>query len=328
MRWVRGVVWLALSAMGFWMGVQLGWSPVLSAVLAALMASLVILFEHAFLRLPPRDLAALGMGVLLGSGVANLVAALTLLAFHPLRHVSDLWFLFWNVVGLYFFGSFFYHHRERFRFARALFRMPRGCAPKVIDTSAIIDGRLLGVVKTGFLEGDLIIPRFVVDELQRIADAKDPLRRAKGRRGLDLLKELQGLKGVRVVMIPDEVPGIRQVDHKLIAVAKRRRGKLVTVDYNLNKAAQVQGVTVLNLNALAQELRPQYIPGDRMKILVQRPGKEAGQGVGYLKDGTMVVVEEGENLIGETIEAEVVTVLQTDAGRIIFVRPLKKEKER
>lgn len=328
MRWIRGIVWILLALLGVWMGLRLGWSPVFSAIVAALMASLVVLFEHVFFRLSPRDLAALGIGILLGSGVANLVAGLTLVAFHPLREISDLWFLFWNLVGIYFFGSFFFHHREHFRFARALFRMPRGCTPKIIDTSAIIDGRLIGVVRTGFLEGDLIIPRFVVEELQRIADAKDPLRRAKGRRGMDLLKELQEMKGVKVHIIPDEVPGIREVDHKLIAVAKRRKGKLVTVDYNLNKAAQIQGVPVLNLNALAQELRPQYLPGDRMTLLVQRPGKEAGQGVGYLEDGTMVVVEEGEHLIGETIEAEVVTVLQTDAGRIIFVRPLKKEKER
>ncbi len=328
MRWIRGLVWFLLLGVGTWIGLRLGWSPVLSVVFSALMASMVVLFESLFYRLSPRDLAAIGVGIFLGVGIANLVAALTLMAFHDLRRVSDLWFVFWNVVGVYFFGSFFYHHRDRFRFARSLFRIPRGCTPKIIDTSAIIDGRLIGVVRTGFLEGDLIIPRFVVQELQRIADAKEPLRRAKGRRGMDLLKELQEMKGIRVMVIPDEVPGIREVDHKLIAVAKRRRGKLVTVDYNLNKAAQIQGVPVLNLNALAQELRPQYLPGDRMTIFVQRQGKEPGQGVGYLEDGTMVVVEEGEHLIGQTIHAEVVTLLQTDAGRIIFVRPLtKKEKE-
>lgn len=328
MRWVRAGIWFLLVGVGSWIGLRLGWSPVLSVILSALIASLVILFESLFYRLSPRDLTALGVGMLLGVGLANVVAALTLLAFRTLREVTDLWFVFWNVVGIYFWGSFFYQHRHRFRFARNLFQIPQGCPPKIVDTSAIIDGRLLGVVRSGFLEGDLMIPRFVIQELQRIADAKEPLRRTKGRRGMEILKTLQEMQGVRVVVIPDEVPGIREVDHKLVAVAKRRRGKLITVDYNLNQAAEIQGVPVLNINALAQELRPQFLPGDHMTILVQREGKETGQGVGYLEDGTMVVVEGGEHFIGQTIETEVVTLLQTDTGRIIFVRPLpNKEKE-
>jgi uncharacterized protein YacL len=191
--------------------------------------------------------------------------------------------------------------------------------PKVLDTSVIIDGRVADVVKSGFLEGPLLVPRSVLHELQRIADSTDPLRRNRGRRGLDILHRLQ--EELQVVQIVDDPREAGDVDAALVALARAVRGWIVTNDYNLNKVAVLQGIRVLNINELSQALRPVVLPGEELTVQVIRDGKEAGQGVGYLEDGTMVVVEGGKKYIGETSEVVVTSVLQTVAGRMIFGRP-------
>lgn len=192
--------------------------------------------------------------------------------------------------------------------------------PKILDTSVIIDGRVADVVIAGFLEGPLVVPRSVLAELQRIADSSDALRRNRGRRGLDILQRLQKeLQAVQIADDPD-VPAI-DVDGRLIAMARHLRGWIVTNDYNLNKVAELQGVRVLNINELSQALRPIVLPGEELSVYVVKDGKEAGQGIGYLDDGTMVVVEGGKKFIGETLDVTVTTVLQTVAGRMIFGRP-------
>lgn len=192
--------------------------------------------------------------------------------------------------------------------------------PKVLDTSVIIDGRVVDVVKAGFLEGPLLVSRSVLAELQRIADSSDTLRRNRGRRGLDVLHRLQQeLQAVQVV--EDSKDGGGDVDGALVALAKTVRGWIVTNDFNLNKVAELQGVRVLNVNELSQALRPVVLPGEDLTVQVIKDGKEAGQGVGYLDDGTMVVVEGGKKYIGETPEVVVTSVLQTVAGRMIFGRP-------
>ena len=192
--------------------------------------------------------------------------------------------------------------------------------PKILDTSVIIDGRVADIVKAGFLEGPLVVPRSVLTELQRIADSSDTLRRNRGRRGLDILYRLQQeLQAVQVADDPKE-EGL-DVDGRLITMAKALRGWIVSNDYNLNKVAELQGVRVLNINELSQAIRPIVLPGEEMTVQVIKDGKEAGQGIGYLDDGTMVVVEGGKKLIGETSEVIVTSVLQTVAGRMIFGRP-------
>ena len=194
----------------------------------------------------------------------------------------------------------------------------RGACPKVLDTSVIIDGRILDICKAGFLEGELVVPDFVLVELRHIADSADALRRSRGRRGLDLLQQLQEEVPVRIEEKNDEDGD--EVDVKLLRLARALHGAVLTNDYNLNKVAGVTGVPVLNINELAGALRPVVLPGEEMTVHVVREGKEPGQGVGYLEDGTMVVIENGRRRVGETVETEVTTVLQTSAGRMIFSR--------
>lgn len=196
--------------------------------------------------------------------------------------------------------------------------------PKVLDTSVIIDGRINDICQTGFIEGQLIIPNFVLDELRHISDSADLLRRNRGRRGLDILHRLQKDFPGKVTVTDMDYPDIAEVDSKLLQLAKDWNGMVITNDYNLNKVAQVQGVTVLNINELSNALKPVVLPGEMMTVEVIREGKEQNQGLAYLDDGTMIVVENGKRFIGQTINVEVSSVLQTSAGRMIFVRYAKK----
>lgn len=196
--------------------------------------------------------------------------------------------------------------------------------PIVLDTSAVIDGRIVDLARTGFLSGKLIVPRFVLDELQMIADSEDVLRRTKGRRGLESLNDLKRQPAVSVVVVDDDFPNEPDVDSKIIRLSKRYRGRLMTVDYNLNRVAQIQNVVVLNVNELNNALRPAVIPGEVFRLKIIQPGKDAGQGVGYLDDGTMVVVEEGGKYIGAEHGVMVTRVFQTVAGKMIFAVPEEK----
>jgi uncharacterized protein YacL len=195
-----------------------------------------------------------------------------------------------------------------------------GARVKVLDTSAIIDGRIADVAASGFFEGRLVVPRFVLRELQRLADGGDPQKRSRGRRGFDVLQRLQGLAGVTVEIVDDDADG-REVDLKLLEVARRRRAALVTIDYNLNRFGDISGIMVLNVNDLANAMKPAVLPGAVLRVQVLREGKEAGQGVGFLDDGTMVVVDQGRRLVGQEVAVVVTSALQTSAGRMIFGQP-------
>jgi uncharacterized protein YacL len=191
---------------------------------------------------------------------------------------------------------------------------------KILDTSVIIDGRISDVCETGFLEGPLIIPQFVLRELQLVADSADPLKRNRGRRGLDILQRMRKMSSVQVQIVEDDFPKLRGVDTKLIELAKELDAKIVTNDFNLNKVAQVQGVAVLNVNDLANSLKPVVLPGETMRVFILKEGKEYNQGIAYLDDGTMVVVDNARKMISKTIDIAVTSVLQTTAGRMIFGR--------
>jgi uncharacterized protein YacL len=191
---------------------------------------------------------------------------------------------------------------------------------RVLDTSVIIDGRVADIVETGFLDGTLVVPRFVLQELQHVADSPDPLRRNRGRRGLDILHRIQKMAGVEVIISDLDFPEVREVDMKLIEVAQSLLGRIVTNDFNLNKIAQLRGVEVLNINELANALRPVVLPGELMTVFVLKEGKEYNQGVAYLDDGTMVVVDNARSRIGKNLDIVVTSVLQTTAGRMIFGR--------
>ncbi|MBN2980530.1 MULTISPECIES: PIN/TRAM domain-containing protein [Cohnella] len=203
---------------------------------------------------------------------------------------------------------------------------PRYEEHKILDTSVIIDGRIADICKTGFIEGTLVIPEFVLEELQHIADSSDLLKRNRGRRGLDILNKIQKELDVKVLIHEDvnDEPG--EVDSKLVKLAKAMRGKVVTNDFNLNKVCELQGVSVLNINDLANAVKPVVLPGEEIVVQVIKDGKEHGQGVAYLDDGTMIVVEGGRDFIGTTMEVLVTSVLQTSAGRMIFAKPKLLEK--
>lgn len=193
--------------------------------------------------------------------------------------------------------------------------------PKILDTSVIIDGRIADVCKTGFVEGPLIIPEFVLEELRHIADSSDSLKRNRGRRGLDILNKIQKELIMEVKIVDTDFEEIAEVDSKLVRLGQVMDGKIVTNDFNLNKVAELQGVPVLNINELANAIKPVVLPGEEMVVQVIKEGKEMGQGVAYLDDGTMIVVDGGKKHIGETMDVMVTSVLQTAAGRMIFAKP-------
>ncbi len=191
----------------------------------------------------------------------------------------------------------------------------------LMDTSVIIDGRIADIARTGFVQGTMLVPAFVLIELQHIADSADPLRRRRGRRGLDILNRLQKDNTIPLRITDLDVEGVREVDDKLVILAKQLKSPILTNDYNLNRVAELQGVMVLNINELANAVKAVYLPGETMDVQVIQEGKEVGQGVGYLDDGTMVVVEDGRENIDSTIPVTVTKVLQTAAGRMIFAKP-------
>jgi uncharacterized protein YacL len=191
----------------------------------------------------------------------------------------------------------------------------------VVDTSAIIDGRIAEIVESGFVYGTLVVPRFVLEELQHIADSSDALRRNRGRRGLEILNRMQKDSPTPIEVVEDDAPEVPEVDGKLIALAKARSRAILTNDFNLNRVAELQGIRVLNINSLANAVKPAVLPGEELRVRVIQEGKEAGQGVGFLDDGTMIVVEGGSRFMDKDLDVSVTRVLQTVAGRMIFAQP-------
>lgn len=196
--------------------------------------------------------------------------------------------------------------------------------PLILDTSAIIDGRILDIVKTNFLSGTILVPSFVLTELQQVADSADYIKRTRGRRGFEIIDELKKAKGIRIEIWDKDGQG-KGVDEKLLKLAKNLNGRIITTDFNLNRLATVSNILVLNINELSNAVRTIAVPGERLKVKVVHLGKDAKQGVGYLPDGTMIVVEDGADLMGKEVETEVARLIQVAAGRMIFVRP-KGEK--
>jgi uncharacterized protein YacL len=189
---------------------------------------------------------------------------------------------------------------------------------RVLDTSVIIDGRIADISETGFLHGNLIVPRFVLDELQHIADSADSMKRSRGRRGLDILNRMQRSAGINIEIMDQDFPKLKGVDAKLVALAKKLNAKIITNDFNLNKVAELQGIKILNVNELANALKPVVLPGETMAVKIIKEGKEPGQGVAYLDDGTMIIVDHAQKHQGANVEVLVTSVLQTTAGRMIF----------
>lgn len=322
---------LSLHFASDWLQWAMEWgTPVVGALLGIVVAPLAQSFfedelnlvERAIERLAPAEIAGGAVGLLVGLGAALLVKSI-LFEFISITGRAGSYFaiLLYLIVTI-----FFAYLGARVGAKTRLVPIPkgtgvRGSNAKVVDTSVIVDGRIVEIVQSGFIEGPLIVPRFVLHELQAIADSEDPQRRTRGRRGLESLTKLQELRAIEINEREyDDLP-LGSVDTKLVRLARELQGRLLTNDYNLNRVAQVEGVEVLNINELANAVKPVVLPGEELHVHVIREGKEAHQGVAYLDDGTMIVIEQGRRLVGSSTDVVVTSVLQTVAGRMIFARP-------
>jgi uncharacterized protein YacL len=287
-------------------------------IVGLLIALLVIKIEH--------DIRKLSLKIIVG-GVAGMIIGLliALIFSFGLNFVSKIRENEQAVPWIYLFitGIFSYlglalgsKKIEEFHFTRLESKNIHDY--RILDTSVIIEGRIADICDSGFIEGDLIVPRFVLNELQLVADSSDSMKRLRGRRGLDVLNHLQKSSNVNIVIIDQDFPKIKGVDGKLVALAKQLNAKLLTNDYNLNKVAELQGIRVLNINELANAMKPVVLPGEQMNVKIVREGKEAGQGVAYLDDGTMIIVDNAQKLVNMNVRVVVTSVLQTTAGRMIF----------
>jgi uncharacterized protein YacL len=288
---------------------------------AALLLVLYLFYLVAQLKKAPlRTILGGVIGLLVGLLIANLLFHDILFNLFDDPRVNFVFYIFFYSLFAYAAVEIGLKKGDEFDLMRSLVLKGSQGSEKIVDTSVIIDGRIADLTETGFLEGILIIPQFILQELQFIADSADPLRRTRSRRGLDVLKRMQNQSSIQIKIIDEDFPRIKEVDAKLVALAKKKSAKIITNDFNLNKVANLQGVEVLNINQLANALKPVVLPGESLQITIMKEGKEPLQGIGYLDDGTMVVVDHAKKLVGEKLDVMVTSVLQTTAGRMIFAK--------
>jgi uncharacterized protein YacL len=314
---LRLAVLVLFAVSGYLFGLNYGYDGY--GVFAGIILGIITIFLDRFLK-------KVNFGTLFG-GLAGLAAGLLFanLFLLPIKllvkgETAVVSFVFNAILG--YSGMLIGFTRGRGLTIPGIFRLFQGKGfeenLKILDTSVIIDGRIADVCEAGFIEGTFIVPQFILQELQYIADSQDSMKRARGRRGLDVLHKIQKMANITVRIVDEDFPKIREVDSKLVALGKLMNAKVITNDFNLNKVAQLQGVSVLNINELANSLKPVVLPGETMRVFVLKEGKEYNQGVAYLDDGTMVVVENGRKSLSKTIDVMVTSVLQTTAGRMIF----------
>jgi len=304
--------------------------PLLGFVGGLILAVLILLTERGLKRIPLKNLLGGFIGFILGIMVANLLSnAFFSNLFSHQGAVLPLLSILYGICGYIGLRIGSKKGEEVHLPNWKLFskNLPQTENAKILDTSVIIDGRIADVTETGFIEGPLIIPQFILNELQHIADSSDSIKRTRGKRGLEVLHHIQKQATVDVRIVDTDYPAVKEVDSKLIELAKEVRGKIITNDSNLNKVAELQGIEVLNINELANSIKPVLLPGEEINVKILKEGKEIGQGVAYLDDGTMIVVDNGRKHMGKVIEVIVTSVLQTPAGRMIFAR-LKEEANR
>ena len=317
---VRGVFLLVLSLAAYYLA-PFGLEPPLAGLVGLGIGLAILLFEYRLSQASLKRLIGAAVGSILGIIGAYLMSRVLGQSVFPhntlsfLQILVMLWMTYIGLVvgaakgdmlNLAALGGLFGSEKQSKR------------SYKILDTSVIIDGRIADICTTGFVDGVLVIPQFVLRELQQVADSPDALKRNRGRRGLDILQKIQKMASLTVQIVDDDFPHVRDVDMKLIELAKVYEGKIVTNDFNLNKIAQLQGLEVLNINELANSLKPIVLPGETMRVFILKEGKEYNQGVAYLDDGTMVVVDNARKMISKTIDISVTSVLQTTAGKMIF----------
>jgi uncharacterized protein YacL len=322
---LRSVFVLLLVCAGYFLQPFTPGQPIVGAAAGFILGAGIVLFEIKVKEVSLKRLIGAAIGSILGIVGAFLMALVLSWAMSP-AHVNTLHFLqilllLWmTYIGLVI-GS---NKGEMLNLAAlgGIFGGEKTSKQsfKILDTSVIIDGRIADIAETGFLDGTLVVPQFVLRELQLVADSADSMKRNRGRRGLDILQRIQKMSHLSVQILEDDFPNVRDVDMKLIELAKVYDCKVVTNDFNLNKMAQLHGVEVLNINELANSLKPIVLPGEAMRVFILKEGKEYNQGVAYLDDGTMVVVDNAKKMISKTIDISVTSVLQTTAGKMIFGR--------
>ena len=323
---IRIAVFLLFTFSGYILGIRSN-SWIYGVILGAILGLIAIATEILFRKVKTGTI----IGGLVGIACGLFFAYLLMLPLKPILG-EDMTTVSFGLMAVFGYGGLLLGmSKGRDISITDVFRLFRGQSLeenlKILDTSVIIDGRIADVCESGFLEGVFILPQFILQELQHIADSPDSLKRARGRRGLDILHKIQKMSNITVRIVEEDFPKIKEVDAKLVALAKLLHAKIITNDFNLNKVAELQGVSVLNTNELANALKPVVLPGETMKVFILKEGKEYNQGVAYLDDGTMVVVENGRRLIGKNADVTVTSVLQTTAGRMIFSK-LKEEYER
>lgn len=331
------VLRIIFLVIGVVLGMALAWGGtndqtallLIGAGIGAVVGVIILALEQRLKAVPFPFVLCGGGGLVVGLLVAGLIAPGTGLEARPPYSVFNILTSLVFFLGIPYWGLIM-----GIRFATegwATSTIPTGDTEsvrikKLLDTSVIIDGRIADLCETGFIEGTLVVPHFILQELQHISDSSDGLKRARGRRGLDILNVLQKVSNIKVELVEDDFPHVKEVDTKLIELAKQMNAKVLTNDFNLNKVAGIQGVRVLNINDLCNALKPVVLPGETIRVFVLKEGKESGQGVAYLDDGTMVVVDHAKRWIGKNADVIVTSVLQTSAGRMIFTR-LKEETE-
>ncbi len=301
--------------------------PLLGLIGGLFLAALTLLLEKELKKIHLKNLLGSFVGLILGILVANFLSNIFF------SNLSNHQQTIFPVLGILYGVCGYIGLRVGFKKGEEIHlpgwkpfskTAPQSGNAKILDTSVIIDGRIADITETGFIEGALIIPQFVLNELQHIADSSDSIKRTRGKRGLEVLHHIQKQATVDVRIVDKDYPAVKEVDSKLIELAKEVRGKIITNDSNLNKVAELQGIEVLNINELANSIKPVVLPGEEINVKILKEGKEMGQGVAYLDDGTMIVVDNGRRQMGKQIDVIVTSVLQTPAGRMIFAR-LKEE---
>jgi uncharacterized protein YacL len=323
------ILFILLSILtGFWVSYpaySLTTCLMITGVIGAITLAVMIGIELVIKNFPTNSTLGLAIGIV--------TASLTFFAIVEIIHALNISTDIAKYISVFIFTLLFYlgisqgikKGYEADRQGRRVTAKSGPSSTKILDTSAIIDGRIADVADAGFIDGVLIVPKFIIKELQYIADSTDPIKRVRGRRGLDVLKRMQQeIPNVVIKITSHDFPKINEADLKLVELAKRLKGVIVTNDYNLNKVAGLHGVKVLNLNQLSSALKPVLLPGEALSISVVKEGKEENQGIGYLEDGTMIVVDDGKRYLGKDIEVSVTSVLQTPTGRMIFSKVIER----
>lgn len=319
---VKAILFLIFGLIGF-----IIFNDIIGIVWGVGAGVILFIIEMILNKMTSRQILSITIGLIFGLIVASLFSYNLSLLINAKNSYLYKFILIIGIAGFVYLGiTFGYIRRNSFTFPLTSSETIQICGtPKILDTSVIIDGRIADICETRFLEGTLIIPKFVLEELQHIADSADRLKRNRGRRGLEILKKIQEQKTINVTIDERSYPELKEVDSMLVKMGKELEAKVITNDFNLNKVAELHGVVVLNINDLANALKPVVLPNEEMHIHLMKRGKEYDQGIGYLEDGTMVVVDNARNYIGKSVDVVVTSVIQTAAGRMIFSK-LKEDE--